>query len=126
MISKEHRTNIEAAIKETEYKYFGMYEFTEAQHYAVDLLVSVAQAMLDDETRDNYMLGVANANGFSSISEAIAEAKKARERAQESAGVLTDDQIREIWTEQTGTYEHEFGWDIMGFARAILAANKGK
>jgi hypothetical protein len=48
-ISKEHRANIEAAIKETEYKYFGMYEFTEAQHNAVDLLVSVAQAMLDDE-----------------------------------------------------------------------------
>jgi hypothetical protein len=48
-ISKEHRANIEAAIKETEYKYFGMYEFTEAQHNAVDLLVSVAQAMLDDD-----------------------------------------------------------------------------
>jgi hypothetical protein len=48
-ISKEHRANIEAAIKETEYKYFGMYEFTETQHNAVDLLVSVAQAMLDDE-----------------------------------------------------------------------------
>jgi hypothetical protein len=50
-LSKEHRANIEAAIKATEYKYFGMYEFTEAQHDAVDLLVSVAQAMLDDEAR---------------------------------------------------------------------------
>jgi hypothetical protein len=48
-LSKEHRANIEEAIKETEYKYFGMYEFSETQHDAVDLLVSVAQAVLEDD-----------------------------------------------------------------------------
>lgn len=45
-IADEKRSKIEAAIKVTEYKYFGMYEFTEAQHDAVDVLVEAARTFL--------------------------------------------------------------------------------
>ncbi|MRL69856.1 hypothetical protein, partial [Brevundimonas sp. SPF441] len=37
---------IRSAIKATEYKYFGDYEFTEDQHTAVDILVRAAQVLL--------------------------------------------------------------------------------
>lgn len=37
---------IRSAIKATEYKYFGDYEFTEDQHAAVDVLVRAGQALL--------------------------------------------------------------------------------
>lgn len=46
------------------------------------------------------------------------------ERAQESAGVLTDDQIREIWMRETGTTEQDSPLAILDFARAVLAADK--
>ncbi|VWC78367.1 hypothetical protein BLA17378_03737 [Burkholderia aenigmatica] len=45
-VADEKRLKIEAAIKATEYKYFGMYEFTEAQHDAVDVLVEAARTLL--------------------------------------------------------------------------------
>ena len=37
---------LRSAIKATEYKYFGDYEFSEEQHAAVDVLVRAAQALL--------------------------------------------------------------------------------
>jgi hypothetical protein len=45
-LSDEQRAKIEEAIKETEYKYFGDYEFSEEQHAAVDTLVDAACALL--------------------------------------------------------------------------------
>lgn len=45
-LSDERRAKIEAAIKETEYKYFGDYQFSEAQHDAVDVLVDAARDLL--------------------------------------------------------------------------------
>ncbi|MDN7897159.1 hypothetical protein QZM82_13260 [Burkholderia cepacia] len=45
-IADEKRSKIEAAIKATEYKYFGSYEFTESQHDAVDVLVDAARTLL--------------------------------------------------------------------------------
>ncbi|WP_441460292.1 hypothetical protein [Burkholderia thailandensis] len=45
-IADEKRSKIEAAIKATEYKYFGSYEFTESQHDAVDVLVEAARTLL--------------------------------------------------------------------------------
>jgi hypothetical protein len=47
------------------------------------------------------------------------------ERAQESAGVLTDDQIREIWMRETGTTEQDSPLAILDFARAVLAKKEG-
>jgi len=41
---KEKRKDIISAIERTEYKYFGDYEFTEAQHDAVEVLVDIAKA----------------------------------------------------------------------------------
>jgi len=43
---KEKRKEIIGAIKHTEYKYFGDYEFSEAQHDAVGVLVNIAKAAL--------------------------------------------------------------------------------
>ncbi|CAM2167886.1 hypothetical protein BLAT2472_10734 [Burkholderia latens] len=45
-VADEKRSKIEAAIKATEYKYFGSYEFTESQHDAVDVLVEAARTLL--------------------------------------------------------------------------------
>lgn len=45
-VADEQRSKIEAAIKATEYKYFGSYEFTETQHDAVDVLVEAASTLL--------------------------------------------------------------------------------
>jgi hypothetical protein len=47
------------------------------------------------------------------------------ERVQESAGVLTDDQIREIWMRETGTKEQYLPFAILDFARAVLAKKEG-
>jgi hypothetical protein len=49
----------------------------------------------------------------------------APERAQESAGVLTDDQIREIWMRETGTTEQDSPLAVLDFARAVLAKKEG-
>jgi len=45
-VADERRSKIKSAIKATEYKYFGSYEFTEAQHDAVDVLVEAARTLL--------------------------------------------------------------------------------
>lgn len=43
----EQKAELEAAIRKTEYKYFGDYEFSEDQRAAVDVLVAFAQSYLD-------------------------------------------------------------------------------
>ncbi|UEP43180.1 helix-turn-helix domain-containing protein [Burkholderia sp. B21-005] len=48
-VADEQRSKIEAAIKATEYKYFGSYEFTETQHDAVDVLVEAARTLLSSQ-----------------------------------------------------------------------------
>lgn len=48
-LSEETREALKVAIKATEYKYFGDYEFCESQHDAVDTLVAFAQKALDEE-----------------------------------------------------------------------------
>lgn len=45
-VSAAQREKIEAAIKHTEYKYFGDYEFSKSDHIAVDTLVEAARSLL--------------------------------------------------------------------------------
>ena len=46
VLSDEQINDLKDAIGETEYKYFGCYEFSESQHTAVDVLVEVARMVI--------------------------------------------------------------------------------
>jgi Lar family restriction alleviation protein len=46
VLSDEQISDLKNAISETEYKYFGCYEFTEKQHTAVDVLIEVARMVI--------------------------------------------------------------------------------
>jgi hypothetical protein len=46
VLSDEQISDLKDAIGETEYKYFGCYEFSESQHTAVDVLVEVARMVI--------------------------------------------------------------------------------
>ena len=50
-VTMHSREAIEAAIKKTEYKYFGDYEMSDDQREAVDILVDVARHRASDAER---------------------------------------------------------------------------
>jgi hypothetical protein len=81
----------------------------------------------DDHAHALYKL--ANMTGFvgwlNEFRKSIAATPAIQELAQESAGVLTDGQIREIWMRETGTTEQDSPLAVLDFARAVLAKKEG-
>jgi hypothetical protein len=123
--------NIEEAIKLTEYKYFGSYEFTPEQHEAVDVLVAAAKRLAEYEEAHRITVndcGAPDEQHCSCVPSLRLEAKRLQARLAETQRILA------IWASEYNLPDNHYDpkglvmatRNVLRSTDSAVAATEGK